>query len=209
MLTINNITYNVNDKDLFKNLSFTIGERTILSIKGENGSGKTSLLNVIACVKLPQSGEILYSNVKIDYKTRNEYFSLINFIEHNDAINQDLTVYENMKFWSDIRDSEQSIDAALSFFDLEEYRNIECKKLSQGQKKKVSLTRLMLYQSKIWLLDEPFVNLDKNFKIKLRELIKVKADNLGVIIFTSHEDVKIEDSIEILLSDFSDVCDLK
>lgn len=202
MLSINNITYSVRGGDLFNNLSLTIGEGTVLLVKGENGSGKTSLLNIIALVKQPNAGEILHGNVKIDAKTRNEYFSIINFIEHADAINSDLTVYENMKFWSDLHDSDQSIDAALSFFELEKYKNTQCKKLSAGQKKKVSLTRLMLYQSRIWLIDEPFVNLDKNFKLKLIQLIKTKADNLGTIIFTSHEDVKIDNSIEILLSDF-------
>jgi heme exporter protein A len=202
MLTINNITCKKGGRTLFKNLSFTIGDRCAVILRGSNGSGKTSLLNIMACLSPPHEGEILYANENVTGKHWKEYCSIIQYVGHKNAIKPQLTVKENLKFWVDIRDSEERLDAAMSFFDLDKFANTPCGRLSQGWQKKVALTRLLACPSEIWLLDEPFTNLDDDSKIKLRSIIETRCENGGSVIIATHDEVKINNSVELNLEDF-------
>ena len=91
----------------------------------------------------------------------------------------------------------------MSFFDLDELQNIPCGKLSQGWQKKVALAKLLALPSEIWLLDEPFTNLDSDSKIKLRSIIETRCDNGGSVILATHDDIEINNSVELNLEDFS------
>ena len=138
MLTLNNISCKKGEQVLFKNLSFTIGDSCAVIIRGSNGSGKTSLLNIIACLSSPYEGEILYANAKVTGEHWKEYCGIIQYVGHKNAVKPQLTVRENLRFWADIRGTDEGINAAVSFFDLDNFLNTPCGKLSQGWQKKVS-----------------------------------------------------------------------
>ena len=203
MLSLNNITCEKGDRRLFKGLSFTLGDCCCLVIRGDNGSGKTSLLKVIAGLDDPADGEVLYANEKIKGEHFSEYCSMIQYVGHKNAIKPELTVRENIEFWAQLDGSDMAVDAAISFFDLEQYENTQCRKLSAGWKKRVALARLLACKSEIWILDEPFANLDKDMSLRLASVIKTRIGQGGIVIIAAHGDIPVENAYEIYLKDFA------
>lgn len=203
MLTLNNISCQRGGRTLFKNVGFTIGDCCAVVIRGSNGSGKTSLLNIIACLAQPSEGQVLYANEDVRGEYWQEYCTIIQYVGHKNAIKPQLTVRENLEFWAQLTDSVHAVDAAIYFFDLTQYENVECGKLSVGWQKKVSLARLLACKSEIWLLDEPFANLDEEAKLKFASLIGTRCQQGGAVVMTAHGDVPIKDACEINLEDFS------
>jgi heme exporter protein A len=203
MLTLNNITCTKSGRTLFQNLGFTLGDCCALILRGENGAGKTSLLNIIACLAKPEAGEILYANEKVTGEHWAEYCSMIQYIGHKNAINPRLTVRENLDFWVALRGSEGRVDAAMAFFDLSPMADVECGKLSVGWQKKVALAKLLACKSEIWLLDEPFANLDEDTRMRLASLINTRTEQGGSVIVAMHDNASLNNSCEINLGDFS------
>jgi heme exporter protein A len=203
MLTLNNITCEKGGRTLFKNLSFTVGDCCALILRGSNGSGKTSLLNIIACLAKPAGGEILYANEKVTGEHWNEYCSIIQYVGHKNAIKPQLTVKENLDFWVKLRGSEGRVEAAMAFFDLTPFADVPCGKLSVGWQKKVALAKLLACKSEIWLLDEPFTNLDEDTKLKLVSIINTRCEQGGSVIMAMHDNVHIPHACEIDLGDFA------
>ena len=203
MLTLNNISCEKGGKVLFKNLGFTIGDCCLLVVRGGNGSGKTSLLNIISCLSKPSEGEILYANEDVRGDHWQEFCQIIQYIGHKNTIKSNLTVEENLQFWANLRDSPELVQAAIRFFDLDEFANVKCHKLSAGWQKKVALAKLIACKSEIWILDEPFVNLDDRAKRKLTGLIEARCDQGGSVIISTHEDIPIENYCEINIEEFS------
>lgn len=177
-------------------------EGCILVLKGSNGTGKTSLLKIISGLIPPKKGEILYNNQPVK-KYYDEYCSLIEYVGHQNALKQDLTVIENIEFWSKMKESVELIPAALKYFGLSDYADIPCYKLSAGWQRKVALARLMACNSKLWLLDEPFANLDSESQVMLQNLISIRCNEGGIVILTSHDEVKRFKTASIMnLEDF-------
>ncbi len=203
MLTIDNISCERGGKTLFKNLGFTLGDCCILAVRGPNGSGKTSLLNIISCLLTPNSGTILYANEDVKGEHWPEYCEIIQYIGHKNAIKPQLTVTENLLFWAKIRGSKELVPAALAYFDLGQVANVPCAKLSAGWQRRVGLARLIACKSEIWLLDEPFTNLDDDIKNKLVGLISARAEQGGAVIIATHDDIPIENIAELDLRDFA------
>ncbi len=204
MLSLNNLTCSYGDKVLFTKLSYTLGDCCLLIIRGANGSGKTSLLRIIATLLKPSEGEILYANESIDQEYHHEYCQMLNYIGDKPAQKDNLTVEENISFWAQINgNGELLVEAALQFFKLQDLRNVKLNKLSMGWKKRVQLTRLLLSpSSSIWLLDEPYNFLDEQGKYLLDGLIKSRIDQGGTVIIATNEDIKLSLQCCIDLADF-------
>ena len=199
MLTLENISCSYNNSKIFKGLSAKVKRGNLLILKGDNGSGKTSLLKIIANLKKPSSG-------KISWHENDEENSIKNlqtcYIGHKLAIKTDFTVYENILFWAKMYEGEQYAEYALKFFGLEEKRNVNCSSLSAGWIKKVALAKLICCPSDMWLLDEPFNNLDKNTIEKLNNLILAKCSKGGVVILSSHLEIDNKEAIEINMLEY-------
>lgn len=161
-----------------KNFGFCLYPGAIMYIYGENGSGKTMLLRHIS----RQNSDILY-------------------ISHNLGIDENFSVREDIYFWAKIYNSLETADAAIAFWGLDP--EIKIKNLSEGNKKKVALARLLACDSYIWLLDEVEVNLDKDAQKKLSSLLSIKADNGGIIIVTSHFKPLVYNALFLNLKDYA------
>jgi len=202
MLTLDNISCSRDGSSLFTNLGFTLGDRCLLVIRGENGSGKTTLLETIMCLRKPSAGEVLYANKNVRGEYFQEYCDIVQYIGHRSAVKPQLTVLENIEFWANLKGNNQIVSAAITFFGLKKYENILCSKLSAGYKKRVALARLMVTNAEIWLLDEPFVNLDDEGKAALATLISSRCEQGGTVIITAHGDVPIANYAELNLEEF-------
>ena len=202
MLTLQDISCSRDGNVLFKNLGFTLGDRCILVVRGGNGAGKTTLLETIMCLRPPAAGKILYANKDVAGEYFKEYCDIVHYVGHKTAVKPQLTVLENLKFWADLKGNNEAISAAMTFFNLKKYENILCSKLSAGYKKRVALARLMVTNSEIWLLDEPFVNLDEDGKVALATLISSRCEQGGTVLITAHGDVPITNYAELNLGEF-------
>lgn len=171
---------------LFSGLSFAVKSGNILQITGVNGSGKTSLLRIIAGLSELENGSILLD--KIPPKT-SFYQQQIFYFGHLSALSNNLSVLENLAFLVGLNSTSSSINlaSALGKMGLENYLFEQASNLSAGQKRRVILAALHLIKSKLWLLDEPFAALDQNGVKIVENCIKTHTKNGGICIYTTHQ----------------------
>jgi heme exporter protein A len=201
MLSVNNLSLQIEGRFLFKNLSFTCLPASILYICGNNGSGKTSLLRIIAALQKSYAGEITIG--KKSMNINNLIPPYVTYIGHHFGIKMDLTVEENIGFWASFHDTEMLINAAISYLFLEEILHKKCRYLSLGNQKLVAMARLILCPSKIWLLDELDASLDENYREILANLSATHINSGGIILFATHDINAAKNAQVINLNDFA------
>ncbi len=194
MLNIANLECVRGDRQLIADLSFSMGEGSLLHVHGANGSGKTTLLRAIAGLVLPEAGEIQW-NGKSTRKLSEDFNRELLYLGHHYGLKFELTGYENLRVFAKLGGfdvSERQVEVALKTMGLERCVELPVKVLSQGQKKRVALARLMLQPSKLWILDEPFVALDVAAVSQLLDMIKQHVADKGMVILTTHQEVDVE-----------------
>lgn len=201
MLTIDNLSFYKDNKKIFSNLSFSLSISSALIITGKNGCGKSSLLKLIAGIYEIQSGRVLWGNEDIE-NFRDDFNGDMQFIGHKNFLKPELTVKENLEFYADLRGTKNAVTPALEFFSLRELQNSKVKTLSAGWQQRVMLTKLLACPATVWLLDEPSNNLDKDGVKQLRELIKNRIKDRGLVIITSHDDMFFDLGPKLNLEDF-------
>ncbi|SGZ67297.1 ABC transporter involved in cytochrome c biogenesis, ATPase component CcmA [Bathymodiolus thermophilus thioautotrophic gill symbiont] len=187
MLKINNLSCQKGYNLLFSQLSFTVDLGGILRITGTNGSGKTSLLKILAGLSVQEQGTIFLDN---DAVKSEGYQAEIFYLGHLSALSVELTCLENLKFLTALNQSvgQPLLLDALKQMGLEGYENEYCAKLSAGQKRRVALASLILSKAKIWLLDEPFTALDPQGVKMVEQHIEQHCKQGGACLFTTHQD---------------------
>ena len=190
---IKNISCIRGNKLLFKNLNFKLNNKELLVIKGANGSGKTTLLKILSGLLKPISGSIIINKKNINI-LKDEYFKYFEYIGHENAIKTALTVRENLNFYLKIKRNlaTKNFEKAIKIFNLKNLLDIKVENLSSGEKRRVSLSRLILSNSKIWFLDEPTNGLDKLNTVSFFKILKQHLQLNGSAIVASHDDVKIK-----------------
>ena len=186
-LVINNLSCKRGYNQLFNDLSFRVDSGDILRITGTNGSGKTSLLKILAGINAQEQGNITLDQHSI--KT-DEYQQEIFYLGHQAALSGELTSLENLEFLSALNKStsQQDLIQALNDIGWKGYEDEHCANLSAGQKRRVILAGLFVSKAKVWLLDEPFTALDpKGVKI-VESKIAQHCGNGGLCLFTTHQD---------------------
>lgn len=197
ILTFENIGVSYGYVPVFSGLSFSIGKCSIVQFLGANGSGKTSLLKIIAGINKPSHGRLLLNGEEFDNDSIR-----INYIGHKIAVKQNETVLDNIAFWSALNDSSLMLEAAIGYFKLNDVIDEKCSNLSEGWSKKVALARLLGIYADIWVLDEPEVHLDEESKARLLHAIEVRAGEGGIVFIASHNELKLRNSITVNLGDF-------
>ncbi|RYE05923.1 MAG: heme ABC exporter ATP-binding protein CcmA [Rickettsiaceae bacterium] len=201
MISFERLSCYANGTKLFSNLSFTALPSAIVCITGKNGTGKTSFLRMTAQIqKLNTDGRILFGKNAVNIEMMQRPFCT--YIGHNLGLKSELTVLDNLEYWSKIHSSSEALNASICYFNLEHLLNKRCYELSIGNKKKVALSKLLSCQSNLWLLDEADSNLDIENKELLDNLIKAKANNGGIIIMTVHGNSNIATSQKINIEDY-------
>ena len=199
MLLVNNLSFFRNDIKIFENLNLSITNNQIIQIKGRNGSGKTTFLEVLLNILEPKSGEIFLKGKNIK-KNIFDFYNQTTFIMDQNTSTRKLTVLDNINFWRKLSSSKLSYDEIfilLKTLKIEKYYNTKVMYLSSGETKKLELLRLILEQKKLWILDEPYNHLDDASTELLNQTFIDHIRNNGMIIFVSHFNPTIS-NLEIL-----------
>ncbi len=201
MLTCQNLCLKTSNRTIFSNLGFSLQDGACLIVSGGNGSGKTSLLKTLATILKPEIGEIFFNNINVR-EALDEYCYLINFIGHEETLDEELTVLENLSFWAEIYNTGIILPAAVKTFNLMRVIDFPVKKISKGMKRKVLLAKLLLNHGKIWLLDEPLVNLDNLGVETLHNMIAAKCSQGGIVIISTNQETNLKTPLILKIEDY-------
>lgn len=185
------------DRQLFKGVSFRLNPGNLLYLQGKNGAGKTSLLRILIGLLPPESGVLQWQKTDVA-ELADDYRAQLFYLGHLNAIKEELTALENLLNTSELSLTpltENQAIHALAEVGLAGREDLPCKHLSQGQKRRVALARLVHEQRPLWILDEPFVALDTGAVEWLAELIARHLDKGGMTIMTTHQPVPIRNHV--------------
>lgn len=193
MLEISNLACTRGDHLLFSGLSFSLSAGQLLQVQGANGSGKTSLLRTLCGFMMPTSGEILWRGQNIR-ELGEDYYAEMIYLGHLNAIKDELNALENLRISAGLAgcevDDKQFI-VALRHMGLRGRETLPVKVLSQGQRRRVALARLLISKAKLWILDEPLTALDVGAIGLMQELIAGHLANNGMVIYTTHQPLDV------------------
>ena len=201
MLLAQNITFRRSEKIIYEDINISLTSKKIIILKGKNGSGKTTLLKTFLNIFEPSSG-VIYWKGKVLNKNLYDFYNNITYVADRTSSVRQLSVFENIKIWKKIYLSNfklEQIESILLVLNLNSYLNKKVSTLSLGEIKKLELIRLIIENKKIWLLDEPFTNLDKDSIRIMGQTFIDHSRNGGSILFSSHQNPEIEVSEEINL----------
>ena len=202
MLLVNNLKFERFGKVIFENIHITASPGKIVFVKGNNGTGKTTLLKTLVNILEPSEGDIFWMGKKIKNNIFN-FYSETTLIMDRPTSSLEMTVIENINFWKQITLSQikyEEIFNLLEMLRIDQYLKKQTMYLSLGEIKKLELTRLILEQKKLWILDERYIGLDKNSIGIINETFIDHVSNNGIIIFSSNYEPDLK-SLEIISLD--------
>jgi heme exporter protein A len=176
-------------RTLFSGLSFALDAGTLLTVTGPNGSGKTTLLRILAGLSPPSEGHVRWregrgvSNAELVY------------VGHHAALKDEFTAEESLRYALELAGTPTAntvLRDALTRAGLEPQRQLAAKRLSQGQKRRIHLARLLLSPQTLWLLDEPATALDVKGIDLLGATVAEHVGRGGIAIIATHQDLPIE-----------------
>jgi heme exporter protein A len=182
-------------RQLFKDVDCTVTSGNWLYVVGANGVGKTSLLRMVCGLASVDSGHILWNDKPI-HTQQDSYHQDLCYLGHLNSLQESMTVHENLVFSTALSGQAISLAQAqdvLKRFGLRGRSSQLVRHLSQGQKRRVALSRLALSQARLWVLDEPYVAMDEAGVKMLADLIAAHLRQGGLAVITSHQRVPVGD----------------
>lgn len=171
-----------------------------MRVLGTNGAGKTSLLRLLCGLSTPEQGEIKWCGESIGGNA--DFRRELIFFGHAPAIKSDLSAVDNLMFAAAMQGrplSTASATQALQTVGLRAREHLATRHLSAGQKRRVLLARLIAWPAKLWILDEPLAALDVKAVEELELIMTRHLESGGMLILTSHQDLRLPDSLELSL----------
>lgn len=179
---------------LFSKLSFSVSAGTLLHVHGPNGSGKTTLLRALCGMGLPLEGQVSWDGRPIR-EAGEDYRRELLYIGHLNGLKDTLTGEENLRFSANLAGASLDPDQArqaLERMGLKACWDLPVKAMSQGQKRRTALARLLVSQARLWILDEPFTALDVAAVGELSGTVSHHVETGGMVILTTHQEVEIQ-----------------
>ena len=180
------------ERCLFRDIGFALDPGELLLLEGHNGSGKTSLLRAMVGMLEFETGEIRWNGVPVR-DARHEFFAALVWLGHRVGLKADLTLIENLHFESCLRASRfDAFDSVIERLGLDRLRMLPLRALSAGQQRRAALARMLLADVELWVMDEPFTNLDRDGRKLVESLVAEHLGNGGMCVMAAHQDVAID-----------------
>ena len=196
MLEAQNLECTRGDRKLFRHLSFSTQPDTLVQLMGPNGSGKTSLLRMISGLLQPTEGQVRWEGTNI-CSLGEEYRALLTYLGHRNGLKEELSALENLRITSGLSGldvDEMTRKEALTAMGLAGREHLPVRLLSEGQKRRAALARLMIAKTRLWFLDEVFTALDKSAVAFVKNLIESHLSNGGMAIIATHQELDLSAS---------------
>ena len=193
MLEVTNLGCVRGHRSLFSGINFTIKPGTLLQVQGANGSGKTSLLRIICGLMAPENGEVRWQGANIR-SLGEEYFTSISYLGHRNGIKEELSSVENLRISKGLAGGELSQEEArdaLRQVGLAGRENLPARFLSEGQRRRSALARLIACSAKLWVLDEVLASLDAAAVKLVESLIEEHLSKDGMAIVATHQELNL------------------
>ena len=191
-LSAENLTLIRGERCLFEGLDLAVTSGELLILEGRNGCGKTSLMRAIAGMLSLETGEVFWNDQPVRKQRQNFHGSLV-WLAHRTGLKGDLNMLENLQFERSLRpQSTCDSESVYERLGIERLRKLPLRSLSAGQQRRVALARLLLADVPLWMLDEPFTNLDREGRKLVMELVEEHLAAGGLCVMAAHQDVEID-----------------
>jgi heme exporter protein A len=189
------------ERQLFSGVSLTVQAGEAVALTGANGAGKTSLLRAVAGLISPAAGEISFHDATGERDSDEARSADLHLLGHNDGLKTSRTAGEELQFWTRwLGGTEVGRQQAIDALDLGVLLDLEVRKLSSGQRRRLSLARLIAAPRSLWLLDEPLAPLDAARRALFGELMAQHLAGGGMILAAVHDPIPIPCRIVSLTS---------
>ena len=185
LLAATGLAFERDCQTVFGPLDFSVDTGQLLCVQGGNGAGKTSLLRVLAGFSRASAGTLRLDGKQVNHSLRGRYLA---FLGHRDGLKADLDCLSNLNASCGLlgRRARQTPQGALGIAGLAGFEDVPVRQLSAGQRKRLALARLWLSPAPIWLLDEPYANLDVDGLDLVNRMIAAHLRADGAVLLTSH-----------------------
>lgn len=175
------------DRHVLKGVSLSLGPRQLLHVSGPNGTGKTTLLRVVCGLLRPEQGRVSWLGQSI-LSQRSEYQASLAYASHEPALKGDLTALENLRFAVGLkrRATADELRSALQRTGVAACADLPARVLSAGQRRRVAMARVLAMSASLWLLDEPFTNLDAAGSDLMSSLLQSHVVGGGSALVVAH-----------------------
>jgi heme exporter protein A len=181
------------DRHVLRGVSLNLRPRQLLHVSGPNGTGKTTLLRVVCGLLRPEQGLVSWLGTSIA-NVRTEYQATLAYAAHEPALKADLTALENLRFAVGLkrRVTVDELRASLERTGVAACADLPARVLSAGQRRRVAMARVLAMNASLWLLDEPFTNLDGAGTDLMTGLLQAHVEQGGAALVVAHHDLKID-----------------
>jgi len=195
-LRAENLACSRGGREVFAGISFSLAGGEAMLVTGRNGAGKSSLLRVIAGLVHLAGGTLAFAGGEPDVPIGEQ----AHYLGHQDAVKPSLSVRENLKFWTQFLGAAAApVEPALEAVDLTPLADLPAAYLSAGQRRRLSIARLVAVPRPLWLLDEPTSALDAPSQSRLAELMRRHLSGGGMIVAAAHGPIGLERARELKL----------
>jgi heme exporter protein A len=187
------------DRHVLKGVSLTLLPRQLLHVSGPNGTGKTTLLRVVCGLLRPEQGRVSWRGRSIT-GAPTDYQAELAYASHEPALKGDLTALENLRFAVGLkrRVGTGELRASLERTGVAACADLPARVLSAGQRRRVAMARVLAMNAALWLLDEPFTNLDAAGSDVLTRLLQSHVTQGGLALVVAHHDLKLDCNVRRL-----------